>query len=226
MNRSHIFQSCALLLGALCARVEMLGKLNILNLHVHCEDFYAELLNRLYSLQLKNMNAYVQNAEGVDLIDSTAKVLLQVSSTATMQKINSALGKDLSEYKGHGFRFMSISKDASHLRKATYSNPHELTFNPAEHIYDVGSLLRIIQHLDLAKQREIYEFLRNELSEQGYERLMEESNLASVINIIAKENLDVSPDAMPVDFNVDEKVALNGLEAAAGVIEDYKIFHP
>lgn len=227
MNRSHIFQLCAMYLATLRVRVEMLGKLNILNLHVHCEDFYAGLLNRLYSLQLKNMNAYVQNAEGIDLIDSVAKVLLQVSSTATAQKVNAALGKDLSEYKGHEFRFISISKDASHLRNGIYLNPHGLVFDPKEHIYDVESLLKIIQHLELAKQREIYDFLRDELSESGSERPMAESNLASVINIISKTDLHaVSPDTIPTDFNVDEKVAYNGLVAAAGVIEDYKICHP
>lgn len=214
-------------LGGLCQTVEMLGRLNILNLHVHCEDFYAGLLNRVYAYQLENMNAYVQNAEGIDLIDSTAQILLQVSSTATTQKVNSALGKDLSAYKGHGFRFMSISKDASHLRDKNYTNPHELTFEPKDHIYDVGTLLNAILHMDLPRQWEVYEFLRNELSPLGHETVMEESNLASVINIISKEDLDgVSPDATPTDFNVDAKVAWNALDAAAGVIEDYKIYHP
>ena len=225
MNRSNIFEACSRHLATLCVQVELLGKLNILNLHVHCEDFYAELLNRLFNLQLKNMNASVQNAEGIDLIDAAAKVLLQVSSTATTQKINSALGKDLSGFKDHEFRFMSISKDAANLRKATYTNPHGLRFDPPQHIYDVGTLLQIILHLELAKQWEIYEFLRAELTD-GSERLMEDSNLASVINVIAKQNLgSVSPHATPVEFNVDEKVAFNGLGAAAGVIEEYKIFH-
>lgn len=223
MDRSAIFDACESKLSVLCTRVELRGKLNILNVHVHCEDFYAGLLNLIYSYQLKNVNAYVQNAPGIDLIDSTAKILLQVSSTATKQKVNAALSKDLSAYKGHGFRFMSISKDASHLRKETFTNPHQLTFNPADDIYDVASLLKIILHMDLVRQREVYDFLKDEL---GDERLMEESNMADVINIIAKENLgSVSPIATALDFNVDEKVSFNKLEAAAGVIEDYKIYH-
>ena len=118
---------------------------------------------------------------------------------------------------------MSISKDASHLRKETFTNPHQLKFNPADDIYDVLSLLKIIMHMDLAKQRDVYNFLKDEL---GDERLMEESNMAAVINIISKENFgSISPPVMTIDFNVDEKVAFNKLEAAAGVIEDYKIYH-
>lgn len=226
MNRSHFFQLCSKQLATLCTQVEMLGKLNILNLHLHCEDFYAGLLNRLFNLKLVNANAIEKNADGIDLVDSIAKVILQVSATATTTKINSALGKDLSTYTGHGFRFMSISKDASVLRKATYTNPHGLIFVPAQHIYDVTALLDIILHMDLPKQRDIYAFLREELSDTATDEQMKESNLASIINIISKEDFSAdSPGATTAGFNVEFKVTHNGLLGAAGVIEDYKVFH-
>ena len=225
MNRSHIFDACERYLSVLCTSIELRGKLNLLNLHVHCEDFYAGLLNRLFSLELKNMNAYVQNAEGVDLIDKKAKLILQVSATATTQKVNAALGKDLSAHQGHSFRFMSISKDASHLRTKQFTNPHNLIFDPANDVYDVASLLGIILHLDLAKQREIYDYLHQQLSEPGADRIPQDSNLAAIINAIAKENLNGTfSGANIIDFNVDEKVAVNGLDAAASVIEDYKVY--
>ncbi|CAM3898775.1 SMEK domain-containing protein [Delftia tsuruhatensis] len=225
MNRSHIFDACEEHLSVLATRIALRGKLNILNLHLHCEDFYAGLLNRLYSLQLKNMNVYVQNAEGIDLIDAAAKVVLQVSATATKQKVNAALSKDLSAYKGHSFRFMSVSKDASHLRTETFANPHQLVFNPTTDVYDVASLLHIILHLDLSKQREVYAYLQEELSELGGDRILQESNLASIINVIAKENLTAKfCDTNIADFNVDEKIVFNKLDAAASMIEDYKVY--
>lgn len=223
VNRSAIFNACEQKLALLCCRVELRGRLNILDLNIHCEDFYAGLLNILYSYQLKNINAYNQNAEGLDLVDSTSKIVLQVSSTATKQKVNSALSKDLSAYTGHGFRFLSISKDASHLRKETYTNPHWLVFDPSNDIYDVTTLLKVVIHMGLPQQREVYDFLKDEL---GEERLKEESNLAAVINIISKQDLDgVSPRATAIDFNVDDKVKFNGLQGAAGVVADYALFH-
>ena len=223
MKRSATFDACESKLTWLCTRVQLRGKLNILNLNLHCEDFYAGLLNRVYSLQLINANAHVQNVEGFDLLDSGAQVLIQVSATATKQKVNSALSKDLSKYKGHSFRFMSIAADASHLRGESFTNPHGLAFAPANDIYDIASLLKKILHMDLNSQREIYDFIKDEL---GEERHLEESNLASVINVISKENLSaVASGATPAGFNVDDKVAANQLEAAASVIEDYKVFH-
>lgn len=223
MNKSAMFDACESKLSWLCTRVLLRGKLNILNLNLHCESFYAELLNRVYSLQLTNANAQVQNVEGFDLIDVDAQILIQVSATATKQKVNSALGKDLSQYKGHNFRFMSISVDASHLRKETFVNPHGLSFVPANDIYDIAMVLKKILYMDLAAQREIYHFIKDEL---GEERHLEESNLATVINVISKEKLGaVSAGATLADFNVDDKVAFNNLVAAASVIEDYKVFH-
>ena len=225
MNRSNIFDACEMHLSVLATRIALRGRLNILNLHLHCEDFYAGLLNRLYSLQLKNMNAYVQNAEGIDLIDTNSRVILQVSATATKQKVNAALGKDLSAYKGHSFRFMAISKDASHLRTETFTNPHQLAFDPATDVYDVASLLHVILHSDLSKQREIYTYLQEELSDPGADRILQESNLASIINFIARENLTGAfGGANIADFNVDEKIAFNELGAAVSVIEDYKVY--
>lgn len=225
MNRSNMFDSCEIYLSTLCTRVGLRGKLNILNLHLHCEDFYAGLLNRLYALKLKNMNAYVQNAEGIDLIDADAKVILQVSATATKQKVTAALAKDLSAYQGHSFRFMSISKDAAHLRTETFQNPHKLIFDPAADIYDVASILHIILHLDLSKQRDIYNYLRSELSDIGSERMLQESNLASIINLIAKEDFTGTFSGIDIaGYNVDEKVGFNNLDAASSVIEEYKIY--
>ncbi len=223
VNKSSMFDACESKLTWLCTRVLLRGKLNVLNLNLHCEDFYAELLNRIYSLNLINANALVQNVQGFDLLDPNAQVLIQVSATATKKKVNSALGKDLSQYKGHNFKFMSIAADASHLRQETFTNPHGLVFTPADDIYDVASVLEKILHMNLAEQREIYAFIKDEL---GEERHLEESNLATVINVISKENLAaVSPGATAVGFNVDEKVVFNGLNAASNVIEDYKVFH-
>ncbi len=48
MNRTAIFNACEQKLTLLCYRVELRGRLNILDLNIHCEDFYAGLLNLLY----------------------------------------------------------------------------------------------------------------------------------------------------------------------------------
>ncbi|WP_289991080.1 ABC-three component system protein [Photorhabdus laumondii] len=226
MNRSTYFNLCEEKLSFLCTRVELRGKLNLLDLHLHCEDFYVHFFNLLFGYVLKNVNQYTLNAEGIDLIDSVQKVVLQVSSTATKQKIESALSKNLTTYRGYSFKFISISKDASALRRLSYKNPHSLVFEPIFDIHDVRSLLDHILHLDIVKQQAVYEFLSKELSSVGVKNPLTETNIAAVINILAKENLSDMPSVdRPTPFNVDEKLVFNDLNTAAMVVEDYKIHH-
>ena len=209
----------------MCTRVEVRGKLNILDFHLHAEDFYLNFLNVLFGYSLKNINQVTQNAAGIDLIDLTNKLVLQVSSTATKAKVESALSKDLKSYKDYRFNFVSISKDASDLRKQSFLNAHGLDFDPKKDIHDVPSILSYILHLTIDKQRVIYDFLKKEL--QSNEDLTPaETNLAAVINILAKENFDdVQNVSIPKAFDVDRKLIFNNLVAAAIVIEDYKVQH-
>ncbi|QDL55509.1 ABC-three component system protein [Rhodoferax aquaticus] len=225
MNRSFYWDLCEERLSILCTRVELRGKLNILNFHLHAEDFYVNFLNVLFGYSLKNMNAVAQNAEGIDLIDTVNALVLQVSSTATKTKIESALSKNLAAYKKYRFNFVSISKDASDLRKQNFLNPHGLAFDPQNDIHDVKSILSFIQHLNIDRQRVIYDFLKKELQPIN-DTSPVETNLAELINILAKEDIeDTSHTSLPIAFDVDKKLVFNNLVAAAIVIEDYKIQH-
>lgn len=225
MNRSIYFDLCEKRLTLLCYSVELRGKLNILNYNLHCEDFYVHFFNLLFGYSLKNTNQEKHNFEGIDLIDENGKIVLQVSSTATKTKIDSALNKDLRLYKGHQFKFISIAKDASDLRNKTYTNPHALVFIPQQDIHDVKSILNVISHLDITKQKEIHGFLKNELQEESDDVLIE-TNIAAVINILAKEDFsNVETTDFPQPFDVTDKITFNNLNAAEYIIEDYKIHH-
>lgn len=225
MNRSTYFDLCSRRLSLLCFEVEVRGKLNVLNYHLHCEDFYIGLFNNLFNYSLKNTNETSRNAAGIDLLDSTQKIVLQVSSTATKDKIESALIKDLSSYSDHTFKFISIAKDATALRGKTYINPHRLTFDTTADIHDLKSLLAKIQHLEITKQKEIYKFLKEELHDDLSEPLSE-TNIAEVINILAKENLNNPSETLEIkSFNIDDKISFNRLDLANDIIEDYKIYH-
>lgn len=225
MNRSLYWDLCEERLSYLCTRVELRGKLNILNFHLHAEDFYVNFLNVLFEYKLKNMNAVSQNVEGIDLIDTTNELVLQVSSTASKTKIESALAKNLAPYKKYRFNFVSISKDASELRKKTFLNPHGLAFDPQNDIHDVKSILNFILHLDIDRQRVVYDFLKKELHPIS-DTPPVDTNLAAIINILAKEDIeDTGHTSRPVVFDVDKKLIFNNLVAASIIIEEYKVQH-
>lgn len=116
MNRSHCFNYIVSRLSTLVTEIELRGKLNYLDLHLHSENFYLHFFNELFGWQLQNLNAIKPNAEAIDLIDHKNKIVVQVSATATKGKVESALAKDLSDYAGYAFKFISISNQLERER--------------------------------------------------------------------------------------------------------------
>lgn len=225
MNRTPYFNYIEEKLGTLAYRINLKGRLNILDLHIHSESFYAHLLNKLYGLSLVNLNPFKQNVEAVDLIDHTHKFIIQVSATNTKVKVESALAKDiLKNYPGYTFKFISISNDAKELRKGTFLNPHATLFNPKFDIIDNKSILDSVLSSDIDKQKAIYELIQKELGTE-VDIVKLDSNLALIINLLSQENLS-SGDRMTINpFEIERKITHNKINITKSIIDQYVIYH-
>lgn len=226
MNRGTYFDYIEEKLNVLSYRVNARGKLNILDLNLHCENFYLELLNLIYGLSLQNLNTVRQNVEGIDLIDDVNKLIVQVSSTSTKQKIESTLSKEIfKKYNEYRFRFISISKPADNLRKAIFKNPYNISFDAEDDIYDIPVILRHISSLGIDKQKELYEFIKKELGRE-VDTIRVDSDLAVIINILSKESLNnIEQDINVNSFEIQKKIIYNELDITEMIIDDYKIYY-
>ncbi|MGL4209876.1 MAG: ABC-three component system protein [Candidatus Adiutrix sp.] len=225
MNRQDYFNYIEKKLNLLSSQFIARAKLNILDLNIHAETFFAEFLNKLFDYKFQNMNTVAQNIAAIDLKDEVNKIMAQVSLTCTKQKIESSLSKkELQAYQGYRFKFISIAKDAENLRTNNFSNPYNVLFNPAEDIIDIKYLLEIILSTSIDRQKTIYEFLKKEL-ETDINILKLESNLTAVIKILAAENLVKSIESPELNsFQIKNKIMFNGLEKIKDEIDDYKIY--
>ena len=68
MNRTIYFDYIEEKLNTLASRIEMRSKLNLLELNIHSENFFAYLCNIIFDLELENLNFSYQNINGIDLI--------------------------------------------------------------------------------------------------------------------------------------------------------------
>lgn len=226
MNRKMYFDYIEEKLNILAYRIETRGKLNILDLHLHSENFYLHLFNLLYNYNLQNLNTRLQNVAAIDLIDHQKRVIIQVSATCTKGKIESALEKvNIKAYNSYGFIFISISKDASNLRGMSFKNPHSINFNPSSDIYDIPSVLTYINSFNIDDLKSVYTFIKKELSEDvDIQKL--DSNLASVINILSKESWDDANRSTNVNsFEIDRKIDFNDLVKTKEIIQEYCVFY-
>lgn len=226
MNRSKYFEYIDQKIHTLAHRIQTNGKLNILNLHLHSENFYLHFFNLLYGYELINLNSNTQNIEAIDLIDHKNKIIFQVSATCTKQKIESTLAKNIfKKYKGYRFKFISISIDATALRTKIFSNPHSIGFNPNNDIYDIKTILNDILTENIKKQRELYEFIKDELGGE-IDIVKLDSNLATIINILSLEEWDNSSgDDNFNSFEIDRKIQFNELDNARESIEEFCIYY-
>jgi hypothetical protein len=228
MNRATYYNYIEERLITLCSRVEIRGKINILDYHVHSENFYRDLFNKLYGWSLENQNAQVQNVEAIDLVDKTNKIIIQLSATNTKSKIDNALSKpslSSTEYAGFNFKFISIARDANNLRSQSYNPPTGIQFVPVADIYDAKSILHDINNLDINTLEIIYKFIKSELGKET-DILRTEANLSAVINILSKENLtSVNSDANINSFEIARKIDFNKLSTSKEIIDDYKLYH-
>lgn len=226
MKRPDYFNIIEERLNLLSERIKSRGRLNLLEFNIHVESFYQHFLNELYGWAVLNENEIKQNAEAIDLVDHTNKLILQVSSTASKQKIESSLSKDtIKNYQGYTFKFVSIARDADELRKETFKNPHGISFNPASDIIDKNSILSKIRGLNINHQESIYKFVKKELVNE-IDPLKLESNLATVINILSKEDWNKNEPISQINsFEIDRKITYNNLNSAKIIIDDYSLHY-
>lgn len=227
MNRVIYFNYIEQKLHELSTRIESRSKLNLLELNIHSENFFAELCNIIFDLELENLNFSSQNIEGIDLIDYKNKIVVQVSSTCTKSKIESSLCKDIyKHYKSYNYKFMSISKNASPaLKDKTFNNPYNMKFNPKNDIWDISELLKNILNKKIDKQRELYNFIKDELGQEvDYVKI--ESNLACIIKLLAEQDLNViSICPETTSFAIEDKITFNDLKGVEEIINDYKVYN-
>ena len=226
MNRTRYYNYIEERLNFLAYRIEKRGKINLLDLNIHSETFFAELFNILYNYNLVNLNYIKQNTEGIDLIDTKNKIIIQVSATSTKEKIENSLNKGIYLfYKDYNFKFISISKEVSNKLRATeFENPYNLIFDSQKDILDSTTLLRYILNLEIDKQKILFEFIKKELGEE-ISTIKVDSNLATIINILAEEDLDFkNTEINTTIFVIEEKINYNNLNGVRELIDDYKIF--
>jgi len=226
MNRSMHFNYIEEKLSMLSCRIKNRGKINLLDLNIYSETFFAELVNQLLNCNLRNINAIKQNEEGIDLIDDENKIIAQVSATCTKQKIESSLAKQIiNRHPGYHFLFIAIAGDADKLKTDTFKNPYNAAFSPNNDIYDIKSLLNLIINLQIKEQRKLYDFIREELG-NDVDIVKVDTNLASIIHILSNENLSAKVDSPEINpFEILRKIEFNNLISVQPTIDDYKVYY-
>lgn len=81
------------MLSCLSHYIEISNSQGTNDINVACENLVLMLMNSVYGYKLENFNgkSHMSNAAGIDLIDLTNKVCVQVTSKQTKKKLDDTL---------------------------------------------------------------------------------------------------------------------------------------
>lgn len=213
-------------LSGLAYNVELRGLLNLLDLHVISEDFFVGLLNLVYGWNLRNANSLLQNAPGIDLVNDSNHILVQVTGSCTKKKIAHSLEEISEKYSGYHFYFVPIVLDARKQRIYGYTPPHRVLFNPKTDILDIHFIAdRIKGMTDIEKVATIAMYVRNNIRHDTPSSVQLTSGLNDIICLLAKDSLNEG-DFDTADFEIKAKISFNNLSIyAKDIIDQYKIYY-
>lgn len=166
MNRKALTDKVIQTLAALRSRVALSNSLNLTDLSVLCEDFYRDLLNRLYDWQLVNINIGSSNAVAIDLGDINAGVAMQVTGTGALAKLRStvdAFARNKLHIQYPRLVMLVITGKLNYREPKLASCDGVYTLDLTRDVWDVDHLTREITHKSPEKLAEIAAFLEKEL---------------------------------------------------------------
>ena len=176
------------------------------------ENFFCELLNIVFNLNLINVNEMRNNENGIDLADSDKRIAVQVTATASKSKIKHTLDvTSADDYDGYEIWFVFtkcyMEDEINKLKTGTYSIPNYLRFDPQKNIYDVYDILNKIEYLGTNELDKVYAFLKKSCGGGSID--IRPSDILKVIKILANADLFVADQPISLPANILDKIKFN-----------------
>lgn len=165
LNRRTILVDIADTLAYLEVSVRNSTILRLYDINIVSEDFFCELLNKVYNYNLRNVNKEEKDKTAVDLMDTQNKVYFQVTSSANRSKITSTIKSFIEEELwNHFFRlcFVFIGTSPT-ISNKPFDTKGLFTFSPNDDIFDTKRIIRDINKIaDIKHLRDIHQVLVTE----------------------------------------------------------------
>lgn len=164
INKDIYIKNIGAALALLSREVEILNCVNFYDINLVAEDFYAQLLNKIYGYNLCNLNAYEKNAPAIDLGDKVIRLSIQVTSDNDSEKIKKTIKKFI-EHKQYSTydRLVVLILTKKKNYSTDFDTQDIFSFDKRKDIIDYTDLIKDIKLKDTAALREISQFLENEL---------------------------------------------------------------
>ena len=140
------------------------NKLSLTDDNKWSEDFFKDLLNRVYGYELINLNTKEQNYAGIDLGDSSKRICVQVTSSGTSQKVKDTLAISDKYNREQEYDSLIVMVIGWKKKFTTVFSSKFATFDKDTCIWDIRTLLSRIYSMPTDEMKKIADFLDSELN--------------------------------------------------------------
>jgi hypothetical protein len=155
-EREDAFKNISRTLAITRYDIEQRQTINEYALNIHGENYFRDIINFIYGLELENANSENQNEACIDLIDKKNELLYQITTTRSKDKIDKtllALKKD--KYDGYDIKILYLLDKAKPAEKTINEVRAEYAIELKECLIDYTDLVRDINDLELNKLIEL-----------------------------------------------------------------------
>lgn len=167
-NREEYIKKISSALGYLQSELDSLNSINLYDINIISEDFFAGLLNLIYKCQLQNANHEKKDAKAIDLFDKEKKITVQVTSENDSRKIQETIKKfiECKLYADYDrLVFLLLRKKKQYRKK--FDTKGLFHFDKQRDIIDITDLTQAIRALDTETLRKVDEYCAVEINGNG-----------------------------------------------------------
>jgi hypothetical protein len=215
-------------LSYLRAQVELSNSLNLQDMNVYAENFFRDFLNLIYDYKLENANYKNPNAKAIDLFDNEKKLVIQVTSDNSSQKIHDTINgfNEGTLFDDCNRLIMFIITTKKEFPKANFGKVKNSLFNKAQDIIDLADLLKDIENFNPEKLEKVHDFIINQVALKAplNERRRESTEVQTIMRLIEylSKNSSETDDSSEKEPNPEKKIMLRFADYSDYLLNTYK----
>jgi len=207
-SRQKAFNNISRILAITRYDIEQRQLIGDYGLNIHAENWLRDVFNFIYGCSFENANFESQNIAHIDLIDKTNKLIYQITTTRTKEKIENTLKVlDNKDYTGYSIKIFYLLDKANPNKDTELEVEYNIILKDC--LLDYTDLINDINNLEINKLIELDSEYFNDIEEKYTEEIV----LNLVFKHLIKNQATVKPnyddDLGSIDTN--KKIEINTL---------------
>ena len=188
LNRKDNIDKISTKLAILAHKVELNSCLNLMDLNIHAEYFFCDLLNMIFNASLVNLNTINTNANSIDLIDLRKRLAIQVTSTPEFSKIKKTVDGFIETENINNIDRLIVLIIIKKKRYQAKTYGDKFIISVSDDVLDYTDLIKLIMGLPPEKIQKICDYLSSQIFDTPSQKAPKEvTTILEMIKILSTD---------------------------------------